>query len=371
MALQDYSEDPDLNGLVLGIDIGEDCPAANINGGMRQIMADLAAWVKGAIFTGLTKIRDVAGDTGNAILRFTNNAGSSTLGFVRGLPGGGLTLGQNASEVIRITPFSRVGIGTTSPDWPFHVAGDIGMSALRFNGNANAYVYSDANRSSFQGDTNDSYSFDRINNLHEFYIGGVRQGYFDGAGRVVATTEIVATTLVRIGGFTNFFLNYNGGNPYVNFGNNCYIQHDDTNKHFNFVQNGSNVMASGVNGMIMAGANGGFRGSGTLNAAGLYVNGAGVDALVAQNSASIGYRKYASGYTEAWGFLTVPANTFNYRVNYPAGTNFASWSNPQLTGGGGSQQDNDPYATNPDTGGFYITNRLSGPANVWWQAKGF
>ena len=351
MAVSDWSEDPDQNDLVLGIDIGENCPADNVNNAMRVIMAQIAAWIKGAIFTGITKIRDVAGDTGNAVLRFYDNAGTTLRGYIDGRPGGGLAFGNGTTEVMRFTSLGRLGIGTVAPNWPLHVAGDIGLAALRFTNNANAYVYSDANRSSFQGDTNDSYSYDRVNNLHEFYIGGTRQGYFDGAGRVVAASEVVATTLIRAGGFTNFFMNYNGGNPYISFANNSYIQFDAVNNLFNFV----------IGGVAR----------GQLNANGWLSNGFAVPAIIAQSLGNIGYIKWSNGMWEMWGTLTVPASTFNYRVNYPAGVSLTSWSNVQLTGGGGSLQDNDPYATAPDTGGFYITNRLASQATVWWQAKGY
>lgn len=356
MAVQDWSEDPDQNGLVLGIDIAEDCPAANINNGLRITLAQIATWVKGAIFTGITKIKDAAGDTGSAVLRFTNNADTVTLGFIQSLIGGGLAFGNASTERMRITPDGRLGVGTSSPAHPLDVVGTARATAVAFT-SSNASLTANSGRSSFNVDVGDTYSFDRVNNLHEFFIGDVRQGYVDGAGRIVANTELVATTLVRCGGFTNFFMNYNGGNPYVNFGNNSYNLFDAVNGNFSWVINGQ------VRAVLSAG--------GIFNAVGgIQVNGSGVDPVVAQNLTNNGYRRYGSGYTEFWGFTTVPANTTAMRVNYPVA--LASWSNAILSGGAVNplETENNPFAYNSDTGGFYINNSLNGPVGVWWQAKG-
>lgn len=41
MSVQDYSTTPGNNNNVGGINIAENCPAGNLNGAMRQIMADI------------------------------------------------------------------------------------------------------------------------------------------------------------------------------------------------------------------------------------------------------------------------------------------------------------------------------------------
>lgn len=369
MALQDYSTDPDQNDLVLGIDIGEECPADNINNSIRKLCADLASWVSSAIFTGITKIRDVAGDTGNAILRFTNNAGSTTLGFVQGLAGGGLALG-GATERIRITAAGNVGIGTTAPGLPLTVNGEIRGSAFSFPING-VYWGADNGRSVIYGDSADFYSYDRVNNLHEFWIGNDRKGYVDGAGRIVAQTEVVAGTLIRAGGFTNFFMNYNGGSPYLNFDNGDYIGLDPANNHFNFVLNNVNQMAAGINGLIMAGAGGGFKGAGTINAAGLYQNGQSVAAIAAQSLGNPGYMVLSNGFRIMWGTGTVGGNV-SVNVNYP--TAFSSFSIPVLSGGININNADENYAAviqgSSSTTGFSVINSYSSGHSFYWIAVG-
>lgn len=41
MAVSDYSATPGSNTSINGINIAEGCPAGNLNGGMRQVMADV------------------------------------------------------------------------------------------------------------------------------------------------------------------------------------------------------------------------------------------------------------------------------------------------------------------------------------------
>jgi hypothetical protein len=41
MSVQDYSTTPGSNTSISGINIGENCPAANVNGAIRQFMADV------------------------------------------------------------------------------------------------------------------------------------------------------------------------------------------------------------------------------------------------------------------------------------------------------------------------------------------
>lgn len=65
MAVSDYSTTPDSNGSISGINIAEGCPAGNINGALRQMMADIKA-----MYNGLPDVSALVTKTGG---QFTGN----------------------------------------------------------------------------------------------------------------------------------------------------------------------------------------------------------------------------------------------------------------------------------------------------------
>lgn len=65
MSVADYSTTPGSNGSISGINIAENCPAGNMNGALRQLMADVRVFYDGvpAVSTLVTKTGGVF--TGN------------------------------------------------------------------------------------------------------------------------------------------------------------------------------------------------------------------------------------------------------------------------------------------------------------------
>jgi len=370
MAIEDWSTDPDQNGLVLGIDINEDCPAANINNALRSTLANIKSWITGAIFTspnsgstGAVRVRDAAGDPDAAYLQFVNNAANSQLGYVRGLKAGGLTFGTNTGEAACITSDGKVGIGTTSPSVPLHVNGETRASAFSL-ATANVYWNADNNRATFNHDANDTYSYDRVNNLHEFYINGSRQAYIDVAGRVYATTEIVANTLVRIGGLNQFYMNYNGGNPFINFGNGRYLQLDGTAGSFNTVIDGDTKLAIRADGIWTNGSSGPM-GAGSFSAAALYDAGhrvltsASGSAIASQSLGSPGYIRLTNGLTLQWGETGAVGGEGAQGVTFPIAFTSAVFSvSATAKNSGGAGNDIWTQVSSVSTSGF----------SVYWQA---
>jgi hypothetical protein len=93
MAVSDYSTDPNANTTIAGIQIGENCPAANLNNAIRQIMADVKAAMtpsggtvdyvtaNGGVFTGNPTLQGQGG--------YLHNAGPQAGGSVYLVPQGG------------------------------------------------------------------------------------------------------------------------------------------------------------------------------------------------------------------------------------------------------------------------------------------
>ena len=50
MAISDWNTDANLNNTVGGVSIAENCPSGNVNNALREIMAQIAQWIKGAPF---------------------------------------------------------------------------------------------------------------------------------------------------------------------------------------------------------------------------------------------------------------------------------------------------------------------------------
>jgi len=96
-AVTDWDIAPTNNSDIAGISISEGCPAGGINDAIRALMAQVAAWITGAVFktpnAGTTGGVRVAGNatSGNAILQFVDSSMTSQWGYISATASGGLT----------------------------------------------------------------------------------------------------------------------------------------------------------------------------------------------------------------------------------------------------------------------------------------
>lgn len=106
MAVSDYSTTPAANVSINGINIGENCPAANVNNALRQMMADIAVFSAG-ISNGSSFMPKAGGAfTGNPTFSgkggyLYNSSATATGGQVTFLPqGSGLPLSGTDGDMV-------------------------------------------------------------------------------------------------------------------------------------------------------------------------------------------------------------------------------------------------------------------------------
>ena len=279
----------------------------------------------------------------------------------------------------------NLGIGTTSPTRPLDVNGDVGLSTLRFRGNPNSFVSSDLNFTSFMVDTNDAYSYDCANNLHQWYINGARQAYIDGAGNVVASGALQSNSgIVRPGTDPEFYLSFHGGAPLINFDSNDGLYYDRTFNFYSFLIGSASQAAISAAGTTIGGPAGGTKGSGTLNAQALYDNGnrvltsaSGAPLVNSQSLAANGYRVDSQGLVEQWGFVSATAGSVT-TVNFP----YSSWSacysvtlTLRVSSSAGVSSDERPEVVivgAPSTASFVaaLSSGISNCQGFYWRAVG-
>jgi hypothetical protein len=109
MAVSDYNTTPSLNVTISGINVAEGCPAGNINGAFRQMMADIRVFYDARLDPALY-VPKAGGTFTGQILRsarggYHHNAGSADVGgawyviaFGASLPSG-LEVGDFVAEV--------------------------------------------------------------------------------------------------------------------------------------------------------------------------------------------------------------------------------------------------------------------------------
>lgn len=118
MALSDYSTVAANNGTVLGVNLAENCPAANVNNGMRQLCADIASGINLSILgtflssSSLANARTALGVSGGSTS--LNNFGA-IVNTANLLP---YMTGADAWGTTTLSPFMRTvlddGDGTTA-----------------------------------------------------------------------------------------------------------------------------------------------------------------------------------------------------------------------------------------------------------------
>ena len=426
MSLYDWDTNPANNTSKPGIDWSEGMLPSAVNNSARQMMADLKAFLASPTFTGTATVENltVTGTatiasysgtfgailtTGNgvttadailelggartaeggAIVDFHATSGSDydarifRIGGANGVfnltntgagdfqinqaGSGAVTISTSGVERMRIAANGNVGIGVTSPAYPLDVNGDIGLNTLRFRGNPNSWINSDANFTSFVADTNDAYSYDRNANLHQWYIGGVRRGWIDGNGDINASASLRSYGgIVDASPNGSFFLNYNGGAPAINFDSNDMLYYDRSFNFYSFLIAGSSQANISGNGTTIGAPAGGQKGVGSLNAQALYDSGnrvlttaSNAAFIAAQSLGSPGYIRLTNGLTLQWGSTSGGSAEGPQAVTFPiAFASTVSSVNATAINSGGAGNDIWTQVSGVSTSGF----------NVYWQA---
>ena len=254
----------------------------------------------------------------------------------------------------------NLGIGTLSPGVPLHVNGETRASAFSLS-TPNVFWNADNSRVSFNHDANDTYSYDRANNLHEFYINGSRKGWIDGNGDINAAASLRAYSgFVDASPNGSFYLNYNNGGPLINFDANDALYYDRTFNFYSFLVGGAAQAVIGAAGTWLGGAAGGQKGSGTLNAQQLYVNNNPVLASASQSLGSPGYIRLTNGLTLQWGETGAPGFSEGAQgVTFPIAFTSAVFTvSATAKNSGGTGNDIWTQVSGVGTSGF----------SVYWQA---
>ena len=122
-AVADWDVAPSNNTDIAGINIAEGCPAAGINDAIRTVMAQVAAWITGALFktpnSGTTGAVRIAGNatSGNAILQFVDSTATNQWGYVSITSAGNFSFTDSAGTLrpigYRNIPFTASTTGRT------------------------------------------------------------------------------------------------------------------------------------------------------------------------------------------------------------------------------------------------------------------
>jgi len=122
-AVADWDVAPSNNTDIAGINIAEGCPAAGINDAIRTVMAQVAAWITGALFrtpnSGTTGAVRIAGNatSGNAILQFVDSTAANQWGYISVTSAGNLNFTDSAGTPrpigYRNIPFTASTTGRT------------------------------------------------------------------------------------------------------------------------------------------------------------------------------------------------------------------------------------------------------------------
>lgn len=429
MAFLDWDTNPANNTSKPGIDWSEGMLPGAVNNSARQMMADLKAFLAAAQFTGTAQFANITVSGTANIANFAGSLGATvttgngvTTGGTTALELGGARTGEgacyidfhatqgtdfdtriiraagangefnfnntgtgpfqfsqnnngdfvwytNSAEKMRLRADGAMGIGTATPARKFDVNGEALTRGTHYFGpSQTGNIASDSNWLYARGA---GIAFQN-NAATVTFATLTSAGNFQAGGQVRAGSSLQADNgVVYAGSSGTFYMNYNGGNPVVNFANSSYIQLDAGNNHYNFVTAGGNRMSVGVNGLVMPGAGGGFLGNGSINAAALYQNGQGVVALAAQSLGSPGYMVLSNGFRIMWGTGTVGANAA-VGVNYP--TAFSSFSIPVLSGGININNADENYAAviqgSASTSGFSVINSYATGHSFYWIAVG-
>jgi len=101
-AVSDWDVTPGNNTDIAGINIAEGCPAAGMNDMGRNIMAQIAAWITGALFktpnSGTTGAVRIAGNatSGNAIIQFVDSTGTTQWAYLSTTSAGAMSFADAA-----------------------------------------------------------------------------------------------------------------------------------------------------------------------------------------------------------------------------------------------------------------------------------
>lgn len=361
MAMSDWSTTASSNGTTLGINIGENCPAANINNALREIMAQTRTAITTAAATvaGNATVGGTLGVTGNATFSGTlgvtgaltlSAALSGTSGSFSGNGSFGgtfaVTGATTLSSTLAVTGAATLS-GNTTVGGTFGVTGAATFSStLSVTGNVSGANYL---AGSMGTSTVTTVGFSNTNGPAVLFYGSSSSqagrlefraantvcGYFDAAGELFTVNGLRVGSSIAFSALSNFAISPNSGAPNIQWDTGDKIEYDRTGNSHGFYVGGTLRFKVEASGPQDASGN-------ALWSAGNDGSGSGLDAdkldsyegsaYVRVTSSSIiengGYRVYADGLIETWGYVDVGQDSTG---TYTLPVSHTSWVVPTIS----------------------------------------